>query len=80
MQEQEERESCNTRQGALVSRTPGCLQGTPPGPAHLTLRILIWKVDIHFLPHAISIGDIQLVPPGGPGLLGGCRGRGVAIS
>lgn len=79
MQEQEERESCNTAGGA-GEPDPRLPPGDPPGPAHLTLRILIWKVDIHFLPHAISIGDIQLVPPGGPGLLGGCRGRGVAVS
>lgn len=72
MHEQEERESCNTRQGALVSRTPGCLQGTI-GPAHLTLGILLGKVDIHFFPYTISIRDIQLVPPGGPGLLCGCK-------
>lgn len=36
-----------------------------------SLGILIGKVDVQFLPFAISIGDIQLVPPGGPGLLGG---------
>lgn len=40
-----------------------------------SLGILIGKVDVQFLPFAISIGDIQLVPPGGPGLLGGSEDK-----
>lgn len=63
-----------TKQSARLRLVPGWALPGITCPA-LTFRHALRKIDVQCLTVALSIGDVQQAPPGGPGPLGGCLGK-----
>lgn len=66
------------RQTAPREQALGCAAAAGYRAPGLTFRLRIREVDVHSVPLAVSIGDVQLAPSAGPGVLGGCLRKGAS--